>query len=118
MSGFSPSSRRSIFVAILAAMGASACCAGPLILLGLGISGSWIGNLSLVEPYRPYLMAITLLFFALAFRRLYLQPQVCATDTPCADDVDIKKQRRVFWIVLVMAVVIIAFPWYAPFLFN
>ena len=37
---------------IVAAVGAGLCCAGPFILLLLGVSGSWIGNLTLLEPYR------------------------------------------------------------------
>lgn len=110
--------RRSLLLATLAAMGASACCAGPLILLGLGISGSWIGNLSQLEPFRPYFIGITLVIFALAFRKLYLVPQSCAIDTPCADSANLRKQRRVFWISLALAVMIIAFPGYAPYLFD
>ena len=30
---------------IIAALGAGVCCVGPLLLLLLGVSGSWIGNL-------------------------------------------------------------------------
>jgi mercuric ion transport protein len=31
----------------LAALLASSCCLGPLVLLRLGVSGAWIGNLTL-----------------------------------------------------------------------
>lgn len=105
----------SLLLAALAAMGASACCAGPLILLGLGISGSWIGNLSRLEPFRPFFIAITVIIFALAYRKLYLQPQTCAIDAPCAAPDNLRKQRRIFWISLVLAGLIVAFPWYAPY---
>jgi hypothetical protein len=30
--------------AVLAAIGASACCVGPLLLLSLGFGGAWISN--------------------------------------------------------------------------
>lgn len=43
--------KSSMVAAALAAVGASACCAGPLILLSLGIGGAWIGNLTALEPY-------------------------------------------------------------------
>lgn len=109
---------RSIVLATLAALGASACCAGPLILLALGISGSWIGNLSLLEPYRPIFIGITLVFFGLAFRKLYLLPQVCALDGPCNDTSNLRKQRRVFWISSALAVLVLGFPWYAPYALN
>ena len=34
----------------LAAVLASTCCLGPLVLLALGFSGAWIGNLAKLEP--------------------------------------------------------------------
>ena len=37
----------------VAAILASTCCLGPLILVLLGFSGAWIGSLSVLEPYRP-----------------------------------------------------------------
>ena len=50
----------------LAAMLASTCCLGPLVLVALGVSGAWIGNLTLLEPYRPGFIsaALVALFFA------------------------------------------------------
>ncbi|MDH4275536.1 MAG: mercuric transporter MerT family protein, partial [Gammaproteobacteria bacterium] len=44
--------RGALFVGGLAALLASTCCLGPLVLLLLGISGAWIGNLRFLEPYR------------------------------------------------------------------
>lgn len=40
------------FLAIggITAVLASTCCLGPLILVLLGFSGAWIGNLSTLEP--------------------------------------------------------------------
>jgi mercuric ion transport protein len=99
----------------LAAIGASICCVGPLVLLGLGISGAWIGNLTALEPYRPVLMGLTLLFLGLAFRKLYLVPQTCVPGTLCADDPHvIKRQRVVFWLVAALLLGLLAVPWFAP----
>jgi mercuric ion transport protein len=36
----------------LAAILASTCCLGPLVLVALGFSGAWIGNLTVLEPCR------------------------------------------------------------------
>lgn len=44
-----------------AAIGASICCVGPLVLLLLGISGSWISNLAVFEPYRPIFVLLVLM---------------------------------------------------------
>jgi len=111
----SPGARASITVGVLAAIGASICCVGPLALLGLGIGGAWIGNLTALEPYRPILIGVTILFFALAFRKLYLVPQSCAPGTPCADPAVIRRQRAIFWGVSALGIGLLAVPPLAPF---
>lgn len=104
----------SLIAGVLAAIGASVCCVGPLLLLALGIGGTWIGNLTAMEPYRPIFIALTLLFLGLAFRKVYLVPQVCTPGTPCADPRTIQRQRLTFWVVAVLLLVLLAVPWLAP----
>lgn len=103
-----------LIAGVLAAIGASVCCVGPLVLLTLGISGAWIGNLTAMEPYRPFFIGLTLLFLGLSFRKLYLVPQVCVPETPCADPLTIKRQRLIFWIVAVLLLGLLAVPTLAP----
>jgi len=105
---------RALIAGVLAAVGASVCCVGPLVLLALGIGGTWVGSLTAMEPYRPIFIGLTLLFLGLAFRRLYLMAQVCTPDTPCADPRTIRRQRFVFWIVTVLLFGLLAVPWLAP----
>jgi mercuric ion transport protein len=104
----------SLVAGALAAIGASVCCVGPLVLLTLGIGGVWVGNLTALEPVRPFFIGVTLLFITLAFRRLYLVPQVCEPGTPCADPRTMKRQRLVFWLVVVILAGLLAVPWAAP----
>jgi mercuric ion transport protein len=111
-------SKTTLIAGILAGMGASACCVGPLLLLSLGISGSWIGYLSDMEAYRPYLTVITLIFMGLAFRKLYLVPQQCAIGTPCASPSYMKKQRIIFWLVSAFIFLMITFPYYAEYIIE
>jgi len=61
-----------LIAGILSAIGASICCVGPLVLLALGVSGAWIGSLTALEPYRPILIGVTVVFLGLAFYRLYV----------------------------------------------
>lgn len=103
---------------LLAGIAASTCCVGPLILLTLGVSGSWIGNLSAMEPFRPVFIALTLIFFGLAYRRLYRQPQACAIGVPCAEPASLRRQRFIFWVAGALVLLVISFPWYGPLLFN
>ena len=54
----SPTPNRSLLLAIVAGLGASACCIGPLLLLSLGIGGAWVGNLTAMEPYSGYFVSV------------------------------------------------------------
>lgn len=107
----------SLIAGAVAAVGASVCCVGPLVLLALGISGTWIGSLTAMEPFRPFFVILTLVFLGLAFRKLYLAPQVCVPGTPCANPDTRRRQRAIFWIVTALLVGLLAVPWLAP-LFN
>ena len=106
--------KASLVAGVLAGIGASVCCVGPLILLGLGVGGAWIGNLTAFEPYRPVFIALTLLFLGLALRKLYLAPQVCAPGTSCAAPQPNSRQRLTFWSVAVVVLVLLAVPLFAP----
>ena len=105
---------RALIASVLAAIGASVCCVGPLVLLAIGIGGTWVGSLTAMEPYRPYFIGLTLLFLGLAFRRLYLVPQVCTPGTPCADPRTRQSQRLTFRIVAALLLGLLAVPWLAP----
>ena len=74
--------KQSLLASALAAIGASACCVLPLLLLMLGIGGAWVAQLTKLEPLRPIFVLITLIFLALAWRKLYRAPQACAADQP------------------------------------
>src|SRR5258706_1954583 len=101
-----------------AAVIGSLCCVGPLALLTLGVSGAWIGQLTALEPYRPIFILVTLVFLALAFRQLYLLPQRCEPGETCADPRRMRRQRSIFWIVVVGLMGLIAFPYFAPLLLS
>ena len=55
----------SLAAGALAAIGASICCVGPLVLLLMGIG--WVATLAALEPMRPFFMGATLFFVGLAF---------------------------------------------------
>ena len=114
----SQTSQRSMIAAVLAGIGASLCCVGPLVLLTLGIGGSWISTLTALEPIRPIFIVITLVFIFLAFRKLYLLPVSCDIDKPCARPETRRNQRIIFWIVSTLIIALLAFPYYAEYLID
>jgi mercuric ion transport protein len=103
-----------LIAGILSALGASICCVGPLVLLALGVSGAWIGSLTALEPYRPILIGVTVVFLGLAFYRLYLARPACSPESACGNPPALRRQRVIFWIVTVLVLGLIAVPWFAP----
>jgi mercuric ion transport protein len=101
--------------AALAAIGASVCCVGPLLLLSLGIGGAWMSTLTSMEPVRPFFLILTLVFIAMGFRKLYLIPANCEEGEACAVSNIKGRQRLIFWIGSALIMMLLSFPWYAPF---
>jgi mercuric ion transport protein len=109
---------KQLWASVLAAIIGSLCCVAPLVLLTLGISGAWISQLTALEPYRPIFIGIALVFIGLAFRQLYIVPARCPPGEACANRRLQRRQRQVFWAVVVGLAALIAFPWYAPLLIS
>lgn len=112
------SNKGSMIAAVIAAFGASLCCVGPLVLLALGIGGTWISSLAALEPYRPIFIGITLVFLFLAFRKLYIIPRQCAPTDACAVPSTLRNQRIIFWIVAVFLIALLTFPYYGVALLS
>lgn len=104
----------SVLAGVAAAIGASACCAGPLLLVLLGVGGAWGSRLVALEPLQPYFVVAALAFFGFAFYRLYRSPEACAPDEVCAVPAVRRRQRVIFWSVSVLAAALMSFPLYAP----
>jgi mercuric ion transport protein len=104
----------SLLAGAAAAVGASACCAGPLVLVLLGIGGGLGSRLVAMERYQPYFIAATLAFLGFAFYRLYVRPAQCSPGEACAIPATRKRQKAIFWVVSTFAVGLIASPLYAP----
>ena len=76
--------RGALFAGGLAAILASACCLGPLVLIALGFSGAWIGNLTVLEPYRPIFIGAALVALFFAWRRIVRPTAACKPGEVCA----------------------------------
>lgn len=107
----------SVLAGAAAAIGASACCAGPLVLVLLGVGGAWGSRLRALEPYQPYFIAAMLAFLGYAFHRLYLRPADCAPGDACAFPATRRRQRALFWAGSVFAIALLSMPLYAPFFY-
>ncbi len=95
-----------LLVGGVAAILASTCCLGPLVLVALGLSGAWIGNLTLLEPYRPFFIGGALVALFFAGRRIFRPARSCQPGEVCA----VPRTRRIYKIVfgIVSALVLVA----------
>ena len=92
---------------VIAAIGAGLCCAGPFVLLLLGISGSWIGNLTLLEPYRPIFILLVLALFGFSGWKIYRPIETCEPGTACAGPRVRRRRQVIFWVAALTALVLI-----------
>lgn len=106
--------RAALAVGGLAAILASACCLGPLVLLALGVSGAWIGSLTALERYRPIFIGVTLVALYFAHRRIYRQAEKCAPGEICTVPSVRKSYKLLFWIVAGLLGIALIFPLVAP----
>lgn len=98
----------------LAAILASACCLGPLVLVALGFSGAWIANLTALEPYRPIFIAVALAALFFAWRSIFRPAWVCGPGEVCAAPRVRTVYQLIFWIVAALVGVALAFPYVLP----
>ena len=110
-------SRAALVTGGLAALLASTCCLGPLVLVTLGVSGAWIGNLTALEPYRPIFIGAALVALFFASRRIFRPVQACKPGEVCALPQTRRLYKVLFWIVAALVVVALGFPYVTPFFY-
>lgn len=101
----------------LAALLASTCCLGPLLLIALGFSGAWIGNLTALEPYRPIFLGAALVALFFAYRRIFRPQEDCKPDELCAIPQVRTGYKIIFWVVVALVVVAMVFPYFLPYFY-
>lgn len=105
-------------LAVVSTLIASTCCVLPLVLVLVGITGAWMGNLTSLQPYTPVFTVLALgalgwsgylIFFKPAEACSYLDGAACNTS-----------RRATKWIFLGCAIfvaVLLSFPLFAPYFY-
>ena len=101
----------------MAAILASTCCLGPLVLITLGFSGAWIGNLTVLEPYRPIFIGVALLALFFAWRRIWRPAAACAPGEVCALPQIKRSYKHLFAVVSILVLIALSFPYIAPWFY-
>lgn len=100
---------------IVGALLASSCCIVPLVLVTLGVSGAWIGNLSALAPYSPLFVAMTLACLAGGFWHVYLRPRpACPPGSQCARPSSAIFTKAALWTATALVLAAMTMSWWAP----
>ena len=98
--------------AVLAAIAASSCCIGPLILAALGIGGA--GAFATFGAYRPYILGVTAALLAGGFYLTYRKPKVAEGGDACGCESPKPRASRAarlgLWMATALVVVFAAAP--------
>lgn len=100
---------------LIAAVMASSCCIVPLVLVLLGVSGTWMGSLRALEAYQPLFVLITFCFLAFGFWHVYFKPKSdCADDESCSRPLPNILVKTVLWIATVLITLSMTINYWAP----
>src|SRR5262247_2553515 len=104
---------------LLGAFAAASCCILPLVLLGLGVSGAWIGTFTQLAPYQPYFIAATIGCLGYGYWLVYRASRVaCAEGEACTRPLSSWLVRVGLIVATVLVVGAIGFDFLAPLLLN
>jgi len=98
----------------LAAVLASTCYLGPLILITLGFSGTWIGYLTVLEPYRFLFTSVAIIALFFTYQHIWHPTSICKPGEVCIIP-QVKMTYKVLFLVVAHLVLIaLVFPYVAP----
>ena len=111
----SSKSRIAAVGSLIAAVLASSCCIGPLLLVALGVSGAWIGNLTVLEAYQPVFVLITVAFLAFGFWQVYIKPKrACSDGEVCARPFTGRLVKFILWAATGLVALAMTIDYWAP----
>ena len=101
-----------IGASLISAITASLCCITPVLALIAGTSGI-ASTFSWIEPFRPYLIALTILVLLLAWYQK-LKPQKQEIDCDCEEEKPkFINSKKFLLLVTLFAGLMLAFPYYS-----
>ena len=102
---------------VVAAVGSTLCCAGPLVAVVLGPSGA--GLAATFGPLRPYFVAATVLSLGIGFTVARREERrACVPGTLCASPVARRRMQWALWIATALAIPLLTFSWWSRFVVS
>ncbi len=104
---------------VLAAVGASACCVVPMLLLSFGVTGAWLANFNALYPYKAYLIATAVTLLAARFFWVYRKRRECRENgIACPAAFSSRFNKAALWVSTALIAVAIGRPYAAPWLLS
>jgi len=118
-SGFAGSDGKGWSATGLSAIGAlvmTSCCILPLVLVSLGVTGVFIGQMASLYQYKWITFSISAVFLAYGFYKAYrpVAAENCA-DGSCARPINRTLMRSILWGATAVIAVAIIFPYITPY---
>lgn len=106
---------KTVIGSVLAAVGASICCIGPVVFAALG-AGALGATATRFEPYRPIFLTLTAALLAGSFYVAYRPSgDACAVDGTCRPAPK-RTARIVLWLATLLVILLVTFPYYVNWL--
>ena len=111
--------REIIVLGILSVIAMTTCCVLPLLLVSLGVTGVFIGQMSSLYQYHWYFLAFASAALLYGFWKAYrpISEQQCA-DGSCAKPMNRTVIRSIVWVALAIVLGALAFQYIAPSLLS
>ena len=93
----------------------TACCLLPAILVGLGVTGAWVGTLDRLSRFKPYFVIATIALLGYGFFLAYSRKAGCG-DSSCTSCRPGKATRVGLWVGVILAVAGLFFETIEPLL--
>ncbi len=112
MNNIKKTNKKWLGASILAAISTSLCCITPILAIFAGVGGI-ASAFSWLEPLRPYLIALTIIFLAVAWYKT-LKPKSSEIDCDCeAEKGRFINSKAFLLLITIITVTLLAFPYYS-----
>jgi mercuric ion transport protein len=88
-----------------------------LVLIMLGIGGSWVGTLTGLKAYQPLFALVTIGFLGVAYWRIYRRTDSACDDGSCAPPQSRRVLKVVFWASVVLVLAALTADVWAPYFY-
>lgn len=110
--------KKLIGTSILTALTASICCITPVLAVLAGTTGV-ASTFSWIEPFRPYLIGLTVLVLAVAWYQKFKPKSAAEIDCECDDEKPkFINSKGFLFLITLFAGVMLAFPYYSHIFYS